>query len=149
MAVAALTDRLGAPDDDTGWNTGCPLDGDPALDERWLTWGDLRVRFDRSEGDRARTHAEIVLGWTYGDTRPGSPVPDGPLAADVVMPAGITWGSSVSAVGVAIGETPEISDVFQASWVYDGAGKARWWVPGLDAGQPFTQASWDARDFCE
>lgn len=143
---AALVDRLGPPDSDSGWTTGCPLDGDPDLDERIVWWGELRVRFAREAG------VETVGGWNYGDARPPASPPTGPLAADIVMPPGVAWGQSIAEVADALDLSLDgiegVQDTFGLTWVYDGD-DARWLAAAPDIDAAFTEVSWRAFDICE
>jgi hypothetical protein len=119
-ASAALVDVFGEPDADTGWEVGCPLDGEDE-NERILRWGALEAHFYLVDTGR-------LVAWTIAaDT--GS-IPRG---ATVVLPGGSTLGEPMSAVAAATGLEVVLDGVFEAAIVTED-GYTLWGFPdSLDA----------------
>ena len=86
--IDAMTAVYGAPDGDTGWNIGCPLDGGTEDDERRISWGNLRIRFFRD------ADGEVLAGWSYQRGAAGFFDPEGPTPDDIVMDDGVAWNQT-------------------------------------------------------
>jgi hypothetical protein len=118
-ATAELEEILGAPDNDTGWGVGCPLDGEEA-NERSLTWGSLRVDFFLTDTGR-------LSSWVY-DATDGEHKPDGVLRLQ--LPGDVNLGDSMSAVAGDIGVDLVIEPTFDAAIV----GEDGYFLWGFPAG---------------
>ncbi len=119
-ALPNLVEVFGEPDDDTGWQVGCPLDGEDD-NERVLRWGALAAHFYLVDTGR-------FIAWTIDADR-GS-VPRG---ATVVLPGGSTLGEPMSAVAASTGLEVLLDGVFEAAIVTED-GYTMWGFPdSLDA----------------
>lgn len=103
--IDAMITIYGAPDSDTGWNVGCPLDGGTDLDERTMSWGNLSIQFGARDG------AEVFDGWRYQRGLAGQFDPDGPTPDDIVMHPGAAWNQTADELAAALGvETNPVPD---------------------------------------
>jgi hypothetical protein len=119
-ALPALVDVFGQPDVDTGWEVGCPLDGEDE-NERILRWGALEAHFYLVDTGR-------LVAWTIAADA-GS-IPRG---ATVVLPGGSTLGEPMSAVAASTGLEVVLDGVFEAAIVTED-GYTLWGFPdSLDA----------------
>ena len=94
-AIAGITEILGAPSEDMGWNEGCPLDG-PETNERNVRWGSFTLMLlrDGSSGTGR------VFGWTYSvDPETFEGDLDGPEEDLIALPPGVLFGDPIDQVG--------------------------------------------------
>jgi len=140
--IAAMTALYGAPDNDTGWNIGCPLDGGTEDDERRIWWGNLAIRFfsDGGTGELA--------GWGYQRGAAGSFDPEGPTPDDIVMDAGVAWNQTIGEVAAVLDATTQIAPEFPLVFTnHAGEGDYRAAADNLDA--PMDYVGFRASDICE
>ncbi len=97
-AIAKLTGVLGAPDVDTGWDVGCPLNSATVKDERQLTWGHLHAYFTRP----SETAAGAFSGYGYVLLE-GEELPLGDAIRRITLPNGVSLGAAIGDVAKAIG----------------------------------------------
>ena len=139
--LAAMNAIYGAPDFDSGWNAGCPLDGGPDDHERVVDYGNLRIRFDRWD------RPEQLAGWSYRRGLAGFFDPDGPTPDDIALHDGVAWGQSGNEVAAALGVAINPLDIFGVTFINHPDGTYR--ADGLDGTTPFFQVGWRAGDICE
>ena len=126
-----MVETFGAPDSDTDWIEGCPLDG-PALNERSMTWDGLQLNFKNDTG------TAVLTGWTWNTSQP---VPTGTFALDpqpddwkIALHPDVTADMSLTEIGNATGTAAMVTDfgfgvvTNDWSWVY--------FSPGPDLSQP-------------
>lgn len=102
-ALPRLTSVFGEPDDDTGWQVGCPLDGEDE-NERIIRWGSLSTHFYLVDTGR-------LIAWTIDGE-------DGDIpGTEVRLPGGSTFGEPMSAVAAANGLEVLLDGVFGAATV--------------------------------
>ena len=137
-----MTAIYGAPDSDTGWNVGCPLDGGTEDDERRIAWGNLRIRFFRDGG------GEVLAGWAYQRGAAGFFDPEGPTPDDIEMDQGVAWNQTIGEVADALGATTNIAAEFPLVFVnHAGEGDYRAGADNVDA--PMDYVGFRAFDICE
>ena len=140
--VAAMTAVYGAPDDDSGWNGGCPLDGGPDDHERRMAWGNLSIRFDRWD------KPEQLAGWAYQRGAAGFFDPEGPTPDDIVLDPGAEWNQTGNELAAALGvELDTYGDIFGISFINTDFSDYR--APGLDGTTPFDYVGVRNADVCE
>jgi hypothetical protein len=141
-AVFAAMDTIySAPDTDSGWNGGCPLDGGPDDHERVVVYGNLRIRFDRWD------QPERLDGWSYSRGLAGSFDPEGPTPDDIVLHDGVEWNQTGNEAAAALGVAPNPVDIFQLTFIDHGKGSYR--SDGLDGTTPVYYVGYRAGDICE
>lgn len=113
-ALPRLIAVFGDPDDDTGWQVGCPLDGE-AENERIIRWGSLSTHFHLVDTGR-------LIAWTI-DAEDGA-IP----GTEVRLPGGSTFGEPMSAVAAANGLEVLLDGVFGAATVSED-GYVLWGFP--------------------
>ena len=140
--IDAMTAIYGAPDGDTGWNVGCPLDGGTEDDERRISWGNLRIRlFQDDDG-------QILAGWAYEQGAAGFFDPEGPTPDDIVMGTGVAWNQTIVQVASVLVGTTQIAEEFPLVFVrHDGEGDYRAGADNLDA--PMDYVGFRAFDLCD
>ncbi|MCB0994033.1 MAG: hypothetical protein KDB21_03000 [Acidimicrobiales bacterium] len=110
-AAFDLVAALGAPEEDSGWVVGCPLDDPDAANERIMRWGSLTARFYDYPDEGMRFDAwEYLLDPATGDAYPGGPGID-----QIDLPGSITMGDPMSSVAAELGVALYFDDVF--GWV--------------------------------
>lgn len=140
--VAAMTAVFGAADADTGWNSGCPLDGGPDDHERRMDWGNLSIRFDRWD------KPEQLAGWGYQRGAAGFFDPEGPTPDDIVLDPGAEWNQTGNELAAALGvELDTYGDIFGLSFINTDVTNYR--APGLDGTTPFDFVGVRNEDICE
>lgn len=140
--IDAMTTVYGAPDGDTGWNVGCPLDGGTEDDERRISWGNLRIRFFRDDD------GEVLAGWGYQRGAAGFFDPEGPTPDDIAMDDGVAWNQTIGVVADALGGTTLIAPEFPLVFV-DHAGEGDYRAGADNADAPMDYVGYRAFDICE
>jgi hypothetical protein len=142
QVLGAMTGVYGAPDSDSGWNGGCPLDGGPDDHERRISFGNLSLRFDR------RDQPEQLAGWRYQRGPGGSFDPDGPTPDDIVLHPGVAWDQTGAEVATTLGIDMETyDDLFGITFIVTDGADYR--ADGLDGTTPFDYVGYRNGDVCE
>ncbi|MEZ5244082.1 MAG: hypothetical protein R2707_03225 [Acidimicrobiales bacterium] len=142
QVLDAMTAVYGAPDSDTGWNGGCPLDGGPDDHERRISFGNLSLRFDRWE------QPAQLAGWRYQRGAAGSFDPDGPSPDDIVLHPGVSWNQTGAEVAAVLGVDMETYDgIFGITFIITDGADYR--AEGLDGTTPFDYVGYRNADICE
>ncbi|MEM7092463.1 MAG: hypothetical protein AAF567_05640 [Actinomycetota bacterium] len=119
VAVDAISERLGATTDDTGWIVGCPLDGEGA-NERFVEWGPITAIFARFEDN---SQGEL-RAWNWAAERAASDPAD---RWPVLLPGSVSPYDSLDTVAAAnrlLVRTHEISGepaLFGLGWTIFGS----------------------------
>lgn len=110
-AVDAVRSHFGSPTLDTGWNVGCPLDGDEE-NERTVAWGSLHLNLVRSDG------VERLDSWGYSTDAAGVAEPDGVQPDLLDLPGDAEFGLPMSLASNFLGSPVVYDDLFGVTQVY-------------------------------
>ena len=141
---AEMVARFGLPTTDTGWTTGCPLDGGEILDERLVAWGNFRIWFRDDEGTGAN---QVLNGWIYQRGPWGDFDPEGPSPFEILLHDGVEWNQPLTDASAALEVPVDVVDDFQLAWIWDG--ESRYMNMSTDPSQFFDSVSWRPADLCD
>ncbi|MFT5204404.1 MAG: hypothetical protein ACI9C1_003812, partial [Candidatus Aldehydirespiratoraceae bacterium] len=114
--ISALNAIYGAPDLDSGWNQGCPLDAGPEDHDRLLTYGNFRLRLDRWD------QPEQLAGWSFQNHQSEPAPANGPRPEEIALHPGVDWSLTGSAVATLLGVEMNPVEDFGVTFINTGEG---------------------------